>query len=74
MTTPTTTIQVSRDIAETIKRTYPSLSYDDVLRRLLAGTLSHLGTDTSILDFRKTINPATQNEEIRRECMEAEWH
>lgn len=66
--TTTTTIQVSRNTAESLKRLFPGYTYDEILKKVASGQavdlLSQL--DNYIVPFKKTINPATWDEENRR--------
>ena len=64
----TTTIQVSRETAESMRRLFPHLTYEEILRKLASGQALDLMSqlDSHTIPFRKTINPATWDEEKRR--------
>lgn len=62
----TTTVQVDQSTAEALKQLYPGLTYDEAIRRLMAGFPFSPRADTYILDFILSINPATWNSQRRQ--------
>ena len=59
-----TTIQVSKESAATMRQTYPNLTYEEIVRRLIAQDLVDL--DTRIIEFTKLIKPGYQDEQVRQ--------
>lgn len=60
----TTTIQVSRESAASLRSSYPTLTYEEIIQRLIANDLTFL--DTRILEFTKLIKPGYQDEQQRQ--------
>lgn len=63
-----TTIQVSRDTADSMRRLFPGLTYEEIIRKFATGQALDLTSqlDSHTIPFRKTINEATWDEEKRR--------
>ena len=59
-----TTIQVSRSRALALRETFPNLTYDEIIQRLLGQDT--FTPDTRVLEFTKLIKPGYQDEQIRQ--------
>ena len=64
MAETTTTIQVSRESAASLRSIYPNLTYDEIVQRLVSQDL--VTPDTRVLEFSKLIKPSYQDEQKRQ--------
>ncbi len=62
--TTSTTIQVSRELAEKLRRQFPGLTYEDAIKRYVEGE-GTLSSDR-VLFFSMVVNPSTQKEVSKR--------